>query len=135
MNIVPINGDKLPLAIAKEKNGIVLYWIEELGIAGIHQQGIARMLSCSISTVQNAVQGCTGISFLMAETVTPGGLQGVQLISETDLAKLLRHIARSKAKVETRDRADDIRDRLVAAGFKLMLTLPLFGNSRYARVT
>ncbi len=125
MNIVPTGGDKLPRAIAKEKNGIVLYWIEELGIAGIHIRGIARILECDPKTISKQIDGVNFLQHLEAEIVTPGGVQGVNLISETDLAKLLRHITRSKAKPETRDRALDSLEKLAAAGFKLLVMLEL----------
>lgn len=122
-NIVP--KSKLPRAIAKEKNGITLYWVEEYGIAGLHQRGLEALLKCSISTIQNALKGCTGIKLLEAEILTPQGLRTVQIATETDIPKVLRYIARSKAKIETRDRADDVRDQLAAAGFKLMTMLEI----------
>jgi hypothetical protein len=122
-NIVP--ASKKPRAVAKEKDGIILYWIEELGIAGIHLRGLASLLGCQLGTIQSILKGDKGIVLLEAEIITQGGLQGVRLVSEIDLAKVLRHIARSKCKEETRDRADDIRDRLAAAGFKLMVMLEL----------
>lgn len=130
-----VHASKLPRAIAKEKDGIVLYWVEELGVAGIHQNALAALLGCETGTVQHAIKGVKEISFLDAETITVGGLQAIKLLSETDLAKLLRHIARSKAKQETRDRADDIRDRLAAAGFKLMVMMELAPAELAARAT
>ncbi len=132
-SIVPTNRNELPRAIAKEKNGIVLYWIEELGIAGIHQRGIARMLNCASESIASAIEAVNFTQFIEAEIVTPGGVQGVNLISETDLAKLLRHIARSKAKPETRDRALDSLEKLAAAGFKLMVMLELAPTELVAR--
>lgn len=117
-----------PRAIAKEKDGIVLYWVQELGVAGIHVRGVMQLLESETATVHNVIaslQGDRQITILEAEIVTPGGLQGVQLVTETDLPKVLRKIERSKAKEETRDRAGDIRDRLAAAGFKLMVMLEL----------
>lgn len=122
-NIVP--KSKLPRAIAKEKNGITLYWLEELGVAGLHQRGLESLLKCNISTIQNALKGCIGIQLLEAEILTPQGLRTVQIITESDIPKVLRYIARSKSKEETRDRADDVRDQLAAAGFKLMTMLEI----------
>jgi hypothetical protein len=125
MPINIVSKSKLPRAIAKEKNGITLYWVEEYGIAGLHQRGLESLLKCSISTIQNALKGCTGIKLLEAEILTQQGLRTVQIITESDIPKVLRYIARSKAKIETRDRADDVRDQLAAAGFKLMTMLEI----------
>jgi hypothetical protein len=119
------NGRNLPRAIAKEKNGIVLYWVEELSISGIHAQGIAKLLGCELNSINNTIKTVEEISLLEAEIVTTHGLKVVKLIHERDLAKLLRQVSRGKAKLETRNRADDVRDQLAAAGFKLAVMLEL----------
>jgi hypothetical protein len=124
-NIVSNSETKLPRAIARVKDGITLYWVDELGLSGLHQRGLEVLLKCSISTIQNALKGCTGVELLEAEILTPQGLRTVQIIAESDIPRVLRYIARSKSKIETRDRADDIRDRLAAAGFKLAVMLEL----------
>jgi hypothetical protein len=123
MSIVQVSG--LPRAIAKEKNGIVLYWVEELGVAGLHINGLASLLQCNPKTAKSAIEAVTQITLFDAEMVTEQGLRTVTLLSETDLATVLRYISRSKCKSETRDRADDVRDKLVAAGFKLMVMMEL----------
>jgi uncharacterized protein (DUF952 family) len=124
-SIVPNLKSKLPIAIAKEKDGITLYWVDELNLSGLHMQGLAQLLECNVGSIQYPLRAVKEISLLDAEIVTEGGAQGVSIITENDLPKLLRHISRSKAKIETRDRADDIRDRLAAAGFKLAVMLEL----------
>ena len=43
------NSKTLPRATAKEKDGIVLYWVEELQVAGIHYSGVAKILECDPS--------------------------------------------------------------------------------------
>jgi hypothetical protein len=116
---------KLPRAIVKHKDGIDLYWIEESGIAGIHVRGIAKLLECNPKTVASAIEANQQIAPLEAEVLTKQGLRTVTLVTEADLAKILRCIAKSKAKIETRDRADDVLDRLIAAGFKLAVMLEL----------
>jgi hypothetical protein len=117
-----------PRAIAKEKDGVVLFWVADLGIAGIHQRGIMQLLRTESATVRNVINELVGeqqITLLEVETLTNGGVQGGQLVKETDLPKVLRRIERSKAKEETRDLAGDVRDRLAAAGFKLMAMLEM----------
>ncbi|HEY9825219.1 MAG TPA: hypothetical protein V6D19_07210 [Stenomitos sp.] len=126
-----------PRAIAKEKDGVVLYWVEELQVAGIHGRGLANLLGCNNDLIVDTTTRLKGeglISILEAETLTPGGIQGVGLITEADLPKVLRRIERGKAKAETRDRAGDIRDRLAAAGFKLMVMLELAPQQLKAQV-
>ena len=88
-------------------------------------QGMAVLLECNVGTIQNALKQCKGITLLEAEMLTEGGVQAVSILKESDIATVLRYIARSKAKIETRDRADDIRDRLAIAGFKLAVMLEL----------
>lgn len=125
MSKLSISKSKLPRAIAKEKDGITLYWVDELNLSGLHMQGMAALLECNVGTIQNALKGCKQITLLEAEILTEGGFQGVSILKESDIAVILRYITRSKAKIETRDRADDIRDRLVVAGFKLAVMLEL----------
>ncbi len=121
MSHIDINR-KLPRAIAKEKDGIVLFWVEQLDIAGIHQRGLASLLRCNPKTIAQSVT-VTQTPLLEAEALTPQGLRTITLVLESDIPKLLRYIARSKAKAETRDNADDLRDRLAQAGFKLMVMM------------
>lgn len=116
---------ELPRAIAKEKNGIVLYWVEELGIAGLHRKGLARLLDCNSKTVDTFLKDDTLQGLVTAEIVTENGLRTVTLIPETHLSAVLRKIARSKCKEETRDRAMDALEQLAAAGFKLMVMMEL----------
>lgn len=132
-----VSSKNLARAIAKEKDGIVLYWVEELGIAGIHVKGIMRLLGVQNSLVSDAVtslETVRQIAVQEAEIVTESGLKTVRLILENDLPKVLRKIERSKAKEETRDRAGDIRDKLAAAGFKLMVMLELAPHQLKAQV-
>jgi hypothetical protein len=123
-NIVSQNGNSLPRAVAKEKDGVVLYWVEELGVAGIHVRGLASLLDCNAGNL-NKLLGCVDISFLEVEVVTAGGVQGVYLMPGKELAKALRAISRSKSKAAMRDRADDLRDRLVEAGFNISVMMNL----------
>lgn len=120
--------DKLPLATAKTKDGVELYWVEELQVAGIHVRGIMQLLQSESDLVHNVItslEGVRQITILETETITPGGLQGVRLVTESDLPKVLRKIERSKAKESVRDLAGDIRDKLAAAGFKLLVMMEL----------
>lgn len=133
-----ISNINRPRAIAKEKDGIVLYWVEELGIAGIHVRGIAQLLECNPKTIASVLaelQAVTQITPFEAEIITSGGIQAVTLVTESDLPRVLRKIERSKAKEETRDRAGDVRDRLAAAGFKLLVMLELAPQQLKAQVS
>ena len=87
-NIVPTNNR--PRAIAKEKDGIVLYWVEELGEGGLHLKGLARLLDYDENNLRKFVKGGVDISILEAEILTPGGVQGVYLYLGSDVAKILR---------------------------------------------
>ena len=118
-------GKSLPRAIAKEKDGIVMYWVEDAQEGGLHLKGLARLLDCDHGNLGKTIKGVYGIDVLQAETVTDGGLQGVYLYTGQSIAKILRHISRSKANQALRDRADDIRDSLAVAGFKLAVMLEL----------
>jgi hypothetical protein len=42
-----LSQPNVPRATAKEKNGVVLYWIEELSVAGLHINGLAKLLNCN----------------------------------------------------------------------------------------
>jgi len=131
-NIAP-NSNR-PRAIAKEKDGIVMFWVEELGIAGLHVRGIARLLECNPSTVHNALQGVQAIATLEAEIVTEQGIRTVQLVAEAALAELLEVISLSKTKSDTRRMAMQVLKRLAAAGFKLAVMLELAPQQLKAQV-
>jgi hypothetical protein len=125
---ITLTNPQRPRAIAKEKDGIVLYWVEELQVAGLHVQGLAKLLQCGADLVSDTIKRLETVGqvvVLQAETVTTQGLRTVGLVTESDLSKVLRSIERSKAKEETRERAGDVRDQLAAAGFKLMVMLEL----------
>jgi hypothetical protein len=129
--------NNLPRAIAKEKDGIVLYWCEELQIAGLHVKSLMKMLQVENSFVSDTVTGLEGarrITRLEVEIVTPGGLQRGTLITESDLPVVLRKIERSRAKEVVRDLAGDLRDKLAAAGFKLLVMLELAPQQLAAQV-
>lgn len=126
-----------PRAIAKEKDGVVLYWVEELQVAGIHVRGIMALLGVENSLVSDTVSALerdTGIELLEAETLTPGGVQGVRLVTENNLGEVLEAISVSKAKVETRKKAISILKKLSAAGFKLLVMLELAPHQLKAQV-
>jgi uncharacterized protein (UPF0335 family) len=123
-----VQRTSLHRAIAKEKDGIVFYWVEALQVAGIHQRGIMQLLGTESDTVRNTISGLEAgrqITPLEVEILTEQGPKTGRLITESDLPKLLRKVERSKAKEEVKDRAGDLRDRLAAAGFKLMVMLEI----------
>ena len=110
-------------AYAKEVEGILLYWVPEIKVAGLHQRGLMRMLGTGSDLVRNVIASLEAerrIALLEAEVQSDGGIQGVRLISETDLPKILRRIERSKAKDSVKDLAGDLRDRLASVGMKLL---------------
>ena len=113
----------LPRAIAREKDGIVMYWVEELNKGGLHINGIARLLDCDPKSITQYMRSVVGLVTFEAEIVTDKGIKPVVLLFAEELQKLLRHIARSKSNTALRDRADDFRDKLAAAGFDLALAL------------
>jgi hypothetical protein len=116
---------RLPRAIAKEKDGIVLYWCEELQREGISQRGLSRLLECNPATIKNFFQGVNQVSIFEAEIITEGGIQGATLVDGEGVADLLLELVGSRAKLETRNLAKAISKRLAAAGFKLAVMLEL----------
>jgi DNA-binding MarR family transcriptional regulator len=97
-NIVP--ASKKPRAVATEKNGIVLYWIEELGVAGLHQSGLAGLFGCGEPTVKRIIDKLSRGNdnfFLSAEIVTLQGIRVVTLVTERGFTKFCRLICESKA--------------------------------------
>jgi hypothetical protein len=87
-----------------------------------------------ITDVVGKLQGVGQVVVLEAETLTPGGMQGVRLILESGLSEVLEAIAFSKAKPETRKMAMQVLKRLAAAGFKLAVMLELAPQQLKAQV-
>lgn len=123
-NIVRQN-DRLPRAIAQEKEGVVLYWVEESGVAGIHVRGLARLLGYDPGNLNKFVRAAYQSTLLEAEIVTEQGLRDVWLIPESNLSDILVEIVTSKMDREVRDRAKAILKKFTAAGFKLMVMMQL----------
>lgn len=132
-DIILLKQDR-PRAIAKEKDGIVLYWVEELQVAGLSFKGLGRLLQCDDRTVANLLQGTEDVVRFEAETVTDGGIQVLNLISESDLTAVLTTAIASKCKAETRKNAAKALSKLAAAGFKLMVMLELAPHQLKAQV-
>lgn len=110
---------KLPRAEVKTTaTGIDLFYVEELGRVGIHQSGIARMLECHVQTVKNAWAVVKQEYVFEAEILTDGGIKVVKLADNKGFAAILRSIARSRCKEETRDRAEQVMDAFVESGFQ-----------------
>jgi hypothetical protein len=137
-NIVSNSETKLPRAIARVKDGITLYWVDELELSGLHPTGLARLLGChhsavtrTIEKVKHATHDSNGfepraqIDVVMAECDLGQGLQPVSIYSENDIVVILEAIVFSNIKVEVRKRASDVLKRLAAAGFKLAVMLEL----------
>jgi hypothetical protein len=120
-----IVATKLPRAIAREKDGIVLYWSEDLQREGLSQRGLARLLGCNPKTVSAVWDGVTQSSVFEAEVITEGGLQGVTLVDGDGVADILLEIIGSRAKAETRARAKAVSKKLQSAGLKLAVMLEL----------
>jgi hypothetical protein len=116
---------KLPRAIAKEKDGIVMYFAEELQREGISQRGLSRLLECNPKTVAVAWSCVTPTAIFEAEIVTESGVKTVTLMDGEGVADLLLELVGSKAKVETRNLAKIMSKKLIAAGFKLAVMLEL----------
>jgi hypothetical protein len=116
---------KLPRAIAREKDGVVMYWVEELGDGGLSIRGVARLLGCDDSVVRNALKGAEGIDSFRAEIITDGGLQCADLLLSKDFSELMERIIFSRCKEETRRKASALNKKLAAAGFKLAVMLEL----------
>jgi hypothetical protein len=129
-----VQKKKLPQAIAKEKDGIVMYWVEELGEGGLHLKGLARLLDYNAGSLSALLKGVEQITILEARIVTESGVKTVELYTGQSIAKILRHISRSRASQAVRERADDIRDNLAAAGFKLAVMLELAPQQLAAQV-
>jgi hypothetical protein len=116
---------KLPRAIAKEKDGIVLYWVEGQKREGINQRGLSRLLECNPKTVAALMSCVTETSIFDAEIVTESGGKAVTLIDGEGVADLLLELIGSKAKIETRTLAKIVLKKLTAAGLKLAVMLEL----------
>jgi hypothetical protein len=116
---------KLPRAIAREKDGIVMYFAEELQREGISQRGLSRLLECNPKTVAVAWSCVTPTAIFEAEIVTESGVKTVTLMDGEGVADLLLELVGSKAKVETRNLAKIMSKKLIAAGFKLAVMLEL----------
>jgi hypothetical protein len=134
MNDITTTAKKLPRATAKEKDGIVMYWLDELQEGGLHINGIARLLGCNPNSVSQYMSAVIGLTTIEAEIVTDKGVRVVMLVLGGEFQKLLRHITRSRASASLRDRADDIRDKLAASGFKLAVMLELAPQKLAAQV-
>jgi hypothetical protein len=122
---ISIQKTTRPRAIAKEKDGLVLYWVEELQVAGLSFKGLGRLLDCGDQTIANLLEGAQVDYGFEAETVTEAGLRPLKLISEIDLSSVLLFTIQSKCKSETRKRAGEALGQLAAAGFKLLVMLEL----------
>lgn len=120
-----VRNSGLPRAIAKEKNGIVLYWVEEQGIAGLNAKGLARLLKYDHGSLGKFLKGVEQKPLLQAEIVTDGGIQGVELYDGETLSEILVEIISSNINKETRFRAKQELKRLASAGFSLMVMLEL----------
>jgi hypothetical protein len=125
IKIVRDDHTKLPRAIVKEKDGIVLYWCEELQREGISQRGLSRLLACNPATVNNALSCVNQINVFEAEIVTESGSKTVNLVDGEGVADFLLELIGSKAKAETRNLAKAASKKLSAAGFKLAVMLEL----------
>jgi hypothetical protein len=124
-SIVPKSKSKLPLAIAKEKDGITLYWIDELNLSGLHVQGLSRLLEYDPGNLAKFLKGVYQIDVVSAEIRSSQRENTVYFYSENDIVVILEAIIFSNIKVEVRKRASDILKRLAAAGFKLAVMLEL----------
>jgi hypothetical protein len=134
-SITNSQSNRLPRAIAKEKGGIVMYWVEDLREGGLHVAAIARLLDCHKGQILRVAEAVTFLPQLEAEIVTEGGLKAVTLYTGESIARILRAVARSGIKDQAiKDRADDIRDQLAAAGFKLAVMLELAPQQLLAQV-
>jgi hypothetical protein len=119
---------KLPRAIAKEKDGIVLFWVEELQVAGLNARGLAGWLDCDASLIRRIIDTLEGGAIMRriaVEIVTAGGVQGGAIVAESDIPKVLAKVVGSKASPTTREKASEILLGLATAGFKLMVMLEL----------
>ncbi len=121
----PEKTKNLPRAIAKEKDGIVMFWVDELDEGGLHLKALAKLLDCDAGNLGKFIKTVYLVEGLEAELLTVSGFKTVYLYKGTDLAKILRAIERSKMAQVVKDRAGDLRDQLAASGFKLAVMLQL----------
>jgi hypothetical protein len=126
-NIVSNSKTKLPLAIAKEKDGITLYWVDELNLSGLHVRGLAKLIGYNDGNLNTFIKKLPAyqIDVVSAECETEQGLRTAYFYSENDIVVILEAIIFSSIKVEVRKRASDVLKRLAAAGFKLAVMLEL----------
>jgi hypothetical protein len=105
----------------RQNDGVDFYYSSKTKLTAMSLRGIARMLGCDVRTVINA-----GEKLQLgkeAELLTKQGIQSVKFILETEIPQLLKGIIESRAKKETKNRAEEIRDKYVQAGFRLQVLL------------
>jgi hypothetical protein len=126
-NIVSNSKTKLPRAIAKEKDGITMYWVDELELSGLHVRCLAKLIGYNAGNLHKFISNRPAyqINVVSAECDLGQGLQPVALYSENDIVVILEAIIFSNIKVEVRKRASDVLKRLAVAGFKLAVMLEL----------
>ena len=76
------------------KDGLDLYFDSKSGLTGTSINGLARLVDCDKKLIQRLA-----VSFQTLKTYeahTQGGLQGVSLIEESDIPKILNAIADGK---------------------------------------
>jgi hypothetical protein len=104
------------------KDGLDLYLDAQSGLTGTSINGLARLLGCNPKTVHSVA--ITLNATKEAEAYTQGGLQGVTLIDEIDIPKILDAIANGKRTSEkNKEAARKVTSNLVRAGFRLMVLL------------
>jgi hypothetical protein len=105
----------------REEDQVDLYYSSKTKLAAMSLRGITRMLGCNIKTVVKVAD--TLKLGKKAELLTRQGIQPVTFLLETEIAQLLRGIIDSRAKKETKNKAEEIRDKYVQAGLRLQVLL------------
>lgn len=129
MTEIQINGQKA--RVLGKHNGIQLverlsdktqfYYSTGSKKAAISIRGLARLLGCNAMTVQNA--GVKLNVFKEHQMYTEQGIQGVKLIIQEDLPKVLTELSTGKKKAATKKAATKLQESLAEAGFRLMVML------------
>jgi hypothetical protein len=125
-NNIQILGSHKGINLIAKEDGSEFYYSTKTGKCAIGIRGIARLLGCSPRLIHNVVNRLTSgavVDELMAEVYTQSGIQGVRLILETDLPKILTELSTGKAKKETREAAIKLQETFAHAGFRLMVLL------------
>jgi len=116
-----ILGSNNGINLVQKEDGKQFYYSTKTGKCAIGFKGLAKILGCDTKTVSRK-----GVALGIGRELqmyTTSGIQGVTLVMEDELPKLLSAIIKSRLKKQTRDNATTLQETFAQAGFRLMVLL------------